>query len=187
MKKVLLTAALLAAPTVGFSKGVIQLDVSGFSYGSSAQTFDTDDVTAATSPLTKETTTKYGTTDAKIKVGAIDEKMFFRFTLDIPGGGTASSKFIEGGYAVIPSNLYITLGLGSKNAAVKTEVEVFGLGDQEATTWVYKQTDFQIGARYMRDLGMGFLDSEFNINYGVVGSFVDAKMKLQQLLSVLIS
>ena len=81
MKKVLLTAALLAAPTVGFSKGVIQLDVSGFSYGSSAQTFDTDDVTAATSPLTtKQTTTKYGTTDAKIKVGAIDEKMFFRFT-----------------------------------------------------------------------------------------------------------
>ena len=55
MKKVLLTAALLAAPTVGFSKGVIQLDVSGFSYGSSAQTFDTDDVTATNlSEVTKK-------------------------------------------------------------------------------------------------------------------------------------
>ena len=34
MKKILLTAACIAAPSAGFAKGMIQIDVGGLTYGS---------------------------------------------------------------------------------------------------------------------------------------------------------
>ena len=160
MKKILLTAACIAAPSVGFAKGMIQIDVGGLTYGSVGNTVS--DVPVGTEKKdVNVTTTKYGTTGTIIKVGAIDEHKFVRYELDIPGT-VSSSKFIRGGYAVIPNSLYVTLGLGSKNASVTSDE-----GSSEVTTFLVKQTDVSLGLRWLKYMEKGTVDVEFNVDYNV--------------------
>ena len=161
MKKVLLTAACIAAPTASFAKGMIQIDVGGLTYGSVATTYDTD------GNKTDGSTTKYGTTGTVVKVGAIDEKMFLRYELNIPGTSsvipgnplTSASKFIRGGYAVMPNSLYVTLGFGSKNVSTTD--------DDDNTTFLSKSTDVSLGLRWLKYMQKSTLDLNFDVAYAV--------------------
>ena len=161
MKKVLLTAACMAAPPVGFSKGVVQLDVSGLYYGST--TTNNKDVKAGDDE--KTATTLYGTTDAKLKIGAIDESKFLRFEINVPGAGSASEKTIQFGYAM-PSNLYVTAGLQSSNYYTKTSVK----DGKKTTDWMKKEVNATLGVRYIRAVDDCVFDTEFNVVYGVAGT-----------------
>ena len=164
MKKVLLTAACIAAPTASFAKGMIQIDVGGLTYGSKGVTYS--DVSYVDGNDTvkrdvKATTNRYGTTGTVIKVGGIDEHKFLRYELDIPGA-ESSDKFIRGGYAVMPNSLYLTLGLGSKNYAVKTDKS-----GKDKTTFYAKTTDIAVGLRWLKYMDKSTIDVEFNFDYGV--------------------